>query len=77
MKKPKCEFMQPSVDYLGHRVDAQGLHTMSSKVDAIAQAPEPEKVQQLLSFLGLLNYYGKFIATIVYPFKHRTWLLCY
>ena len=40
------------------------------QLDAIVQAPKPENVQQLRSFLGLLNYYGKFIpnlATIVHP----------
>ena len=69
-KKPKCEFLKPSVDYLGHHIDAQGLHTMSCKLDAIVQAPKPENLQQLRSFLGLLNYYGRFIpnlATIVHP----------
>ena len=48
----------------------QGLHTLPAKVEAIAQAPEPQNVPQLWSFLGLLNYYGKFVpilATIVHP----------
>ena len=70
VKKSKCEFMQPSVNYLGHRIDAQGLHTMPAKLDAIVQASAPENVKQLRSFLGLLNYYGSFIpnlATIVHP----------
>ena len=43
---------------------------MSCKLDAIVQAPKPENLQQLRSFLGLLNYYGRFIpnlATIVHP----------
>ena len=64
VKKPKCEFLQPSVDYLGHCIDAQGLHTMSSKLEAIVQAPEPGNLQQLRSFLGLLNYYGRFIPNL-------------
>ena len=49
---------------------AQGLHTLPSKVEAILRAPDPENLQQLRSFLGLLNYYGKFIpnlANIVHP----------
>ena len=58
-KKPKCEFLKPSVECLGHHIDAQGLHTMSCKLDAIVQAPKPENLQQLRSFLGLLNYYGR------------------
>ena len=73
LRKAKCEFMQPCVDYLGYHVDAQGLHTMSSKLDAIIHAPEPQNVTQLRSFLGLLNYYGKFIpnlATLIHPLNH-------
>ena len=76
LKKAKCEFMQSSVDYLGYHVDAQGLHTMPSKLDAITHAPEPQNVTQLRSFLGLLNYYGKFIlnlATLIHPLNR---LLC-
>ena len=70
VKKSKCEFMQPSINYLGHRIDAQGLHTMTAKLDAIVQASAPENVKQLRSFLCLLNYYGSFIpnlATIFHP----------
>ena len=70
IKKPKYEFFKDSVEYLGHCVDAQGLHTLPSKVEAILRAPDPENLQQLRSFLGLLNYYGKFIpnlANIVHP----------
>ena len=65
IKKSKCEFFKDSVEYL---VDA--LHTLPSKVEAILRAPDPENVQQLRSFLGLLNYYGKFIpnlAGMVHP----------
>ncbi len=81
MKKAKCQFMQASVEYLGHRIDADGLHTTDSKLKAITQAPTPQNVQELKSFLGLLNYYGKFIlnlATILHPLntllqKGRRW----
>ena len=62
--------MKHSVEYLGHFIDSQGLHTMLAKDEAIQQTPEPENLQQLRSFLGLLNYYGKFIpslASMVYP----------
>ena len=70
VRRDKCAFMQLSVEYLGHRVDAQGLHPLESKKDAISQAPEPENLQQLRSYLGLLNYYGRFIpnlATVAHP----------
>ena len=53
--------MQPLVEYLGHNIDVDGLHVLKSKVEAITNAPTPRNVQELRSFLGLLNYYGRFI----------------
>ena len=72
-KRNKCMFCQSSVEYLGHRVDSEGLHALPSKVTAILQAPEPQNVQQLRSFLGLLNYYSKFVpnlSTILHPLNN-------
>ena len=69
-KRAKCSFMAPAVEYLGHRIDASGLHTTDEKVRAIVQAPAPENVHELRAFLGLLHYYGKFIpdlATLLHP----------
>ena len=69
-KKAKCAFMCDAVEYLGHRIDADGLHTLSSKVKAIQDAPHPQNVQELRSLLGLLHYYGKFLpnlATLLHP----------
>ena len=62
LKLSKCKFMQPSVEYLGYRVDASGLHAIEKKVQAIRDAPAPENQQQLRSFLGMVNYYSKFIS---------------
>ena len=39
-KKSKCFIFQATVKYLGYQVDADGLHTLPSKVAAIVQAPE-------------------------------------
>ena len=64
MKKAKCSFMKAEVEYLGHRVDAEGLHTTPDKLEAIRNAPAPKNVQELRSFLGLLNYYGKFLPNL-------------
>ena len=70
LKQEKCHFLMPSVEYLGHHIDQDGIRAVPSKVEAIANAPPPTTVQELRSFLGLLNYYGKFIpnlATILHP----------
>ena len=64
LKKGKCAFMLPSVSYLGHVINAEGLHTAESKVQAVVEAPEPRNVTELRSFIGMVNYYGKFIPNL-------------
>ena len=70
LKMEKCKFMKPSVEYLGYRVDMHGLHAIEKKVEAIKNTPAPENQQQLRSFLGMVNYYAKFVSnysTVVHP----------
>ena len=70
LKREKCSFMLQEVEYLGHRVSARGLQPLASKVQAIQDAPTPKDVSQLQSFLGMLNYYGRFLpdlATLLSP----------
>jgi len=64
LKRKKCFLMQPSVTYLGHLIDAQGLHPLPDKVRAIQEAPLPRSVAQLKSYLGLLTYYSKFLPNL-------------
>ena len=79
LQRSKCSFLQSSVEYLGHKVDKQGLHTTNSKVEAIVKAPSPRNTTELKSLLGSLHYYGKFIknsAMLLQPLnellKHQT-----
>lgn len=70
LKKEKCQFGVESVEYLGHRIDARGVHTTDSKVKTIMDTPPPTSVTQLRSFLGMISYYAKFIpnmATLLHP----------
>ena len=70
LKKAKCNFMRTSVEYLGHQITSEGLKATASKLAAIVQAPAPTNIRELRSFLGLLNYYGKFIpnlASLLHP----------
>lgn len=65
VKKSKCSFLQDSVEYLGHVVDKEGLHVAApGKLKAIQAAPAPTNIRELRSFLGLINYYGRFIANL-------------
>ena len=62
--------MLPSVTYLSHVISAQGLHTKDLKVKAVVDMPAPRDVTELRSFLGMVNYYGRFLpdlATLLSP----------
>ena len=44
--------MLPTVEYLGHNISADGLQPTKDKVRAIVEAPVPQNVSQLQSFLA-------------------------
>ena len=70
LKRNKCYFMTTSVEYLGHRIDRDDLHPTDEKARAIRDALNPRDVTELQSFLGLINYYGKFLpqlSTVLAP----------
>jgi hypothetical protein len=60
-KKSKCEFLKTSVEYLGHVISDQGIQVDPKKVESIVNWPVPKDVSALRSFLGLANYYRRFI----------------
>lgn len=64
VKKEKCEFLVNCVKFLGYKIDAKGIHADPAKLAAITEAPRPSNQQQLKSFLGLIQYYGKFIPNL-------------
>ena len=61
LKKEKCFFFQRSITYLGHLIDGEGIHPTSDKLQVILDAPSPKNVTELRSYLGMVNYYNKFI----------------
>ena len=66
----KCSFARKSVEFEGHRLDAAGVHPTSEKLKAIIEAQKPCDVKQLRSYLGLINYYAKFVprmSTVLRP----------
>nr|KAG5689099.1 hypothetical protein BaRGS_006158 [Batillaria attramentaria] len=73
-RREKCLFAQPSVEYLGHTLSAEGI-SKGSKVEAVLKMPPPTDVSSLKSFLGSVQFYGKFIpnlATMAEPLYRLT-----
>ncbi len=60
-KLTKCEFFAPTVEFLGHVVSTEGISVDPSKTDAIRKWPYPNDVHELRSFLGLANYYRRYV----------------
>ncbi|KAK3729078.1 hypothetical protein RRG08_005451 [Elysia crispata] len=57
----KCIFGQKSIEFLGHQVSESGSIPLPSKVRAIENFPRPHNVKGLQEFLGMINFYHRFI----------------
>ena len=75
LKLSKCSFAHDEVRYLGHIVSAAGVKPNPCKVDAVSQYPAPTNVKELKQFLGLTNYYRKFIYNYAHTAEPLTKLL--
>ena len=62
LKLSKCNFAQREVKYLGHIVSAAGVRPDPTKIEAVSTYPVPNNVKELRQFLGLANYYRRFVA---------------
>ena len=70
IRKDKCKFFMAEVKNLGHIISKNGIRVDPEKTEAVKNAPQPTNVKELQSFIGAVNYYGKFIpdmATICKP----------
>ena len=61
LNKEKCIFEAPQLDFLGHRVSAEGVKPLDAKVEAIRDFLRPHIMQDLRKFLGIVNFYRRFI----------------
>ena len=75
LKPKKCNFCSAEVDFLGHIVSANGVRTDPSKTMQVSQWPIPTSRKEVQQFLGLANYYQRFVkdfATIAKPLHRLT-----
>ena len=61
LKTSKCHFFKQSIKYLGHIISAKGVHTDPDKISTVRDWPVPISAKELLSFLGFVGYYRRFI----------------
>jgi len=61
LKPSKCDVMRSSVDFLGHRVSAEGIQPDLQKVSAVTEWPTPVTLRDLRAFLGMCGYYRRFV----------------
>ena len=64
LNRDKCLFRQNSVSYVGHILSLDGLKPDPEKVRAIKEMQKPENKKELMTFLGFINYLGKFIPNL-------------
>lgn len=74
-KRAKCHFMEPEVKYMGYAVSESGHRPVEDKAKAVLEAPEPKDTTQLKSYLGMLNYYGRFLPNLATVLEPLHWLL--
>ena len=70
LRGKKCEIGKPSVTYLDHTFSSMGMSPEPSKVESIVNWVPPESQKELRRFLGLVNYYRRYIdrcASITEP----------
>jgi len=60
-KLSKCEFWLEKVAFLEHIVSKEGISLDPQKIEAMMQWPKPRNVMKVRSFLGLAEYYRKFV----------------
>ncbi|EYC04907.1 hypothetical protein Y032_0085g1856 [Ancylostoma ceylanicum] len=61
LKPQKCVLMESKVSFVGHEVDAEGIHVDPAKIEKIREYPRPSNLAEMRTFLGLCGYYRKFV----------------
>lgn len=57
----KCKFLQNTIEYLGREISKEGVRPSRTKIDALVSSPTPTNVKHIRQFMGLANYFRKFI----------------
>ena len=75
VRADKCVFGVQEIDFLGYVIDRNGIKPKPTRVDAIQKFPQPRSKKGLQEFLGMVNYYHRFIphaASLLQPLYRAT-----
>lgn len=61
IKPSKCHFLKQEINFLGHIITNKGIKPDPSKIEVVKNYPIPKNIKDIQSFLGLANYYRRFI----------------
>nr|ALD16272.1 retrovirus-related polyprotein [Macrostomum lignano] len=61
LQPTKCKFFRDNVRYLGHQVTAKGISPDPDNVEKVKKFPTPTSITKVQSFLGLAQYFRKFL----------------
>ncbi|CAI6358323.1 unnamed protein product [Macrosiphum euphorbiae] len=75
LQPQKCSFLRKEVIYLGHVINENGVSPDPNKLKCIKEYPKPKNAKDIKSFLGLLNYYRRFVDNFAKTAKPLTYLL--
>ena len=68
----KCSFVQHKIEYLGHKITVDGIVPLRRHVDALLLQPHPQDVRGLQRFLGMINFYRRFLPGIARTLRPLT-----
>jgi hypothetical protein len=71
----KCVFAAPSLEILGHTISATGVAPMADHAAKIENCPPLQDIKQLQCFLGIVNFYCRFLPKFAKILKPLTDLL--
>lgn len=75
IKASKCVFGVPEIEFLSHKINENGVQPSDLKVVAIREFPQPTSLKSIQRFLGMVNFYNRFIpnlAEILAPIHSHT-----
>ena len=64
LRHDKCIFGAKEIDFLGHHITYKGGLPLQEKVAAVRAIPTPTTVKALQEFVGMVNYYHRFLPHI-------------